>query len=362
MTTVNKPWIQMKNNKRGFGSDNHSGVHPQILESFAFVNEGHAPSYGTDDVSSEAQGLFKQKFGAQAQTLFVFNGTAANVLSLRLMCDSFHSVLCSDISHLNTDECGAPEILGHCKLVPLPSKNGKLQLSDLKKALVRRGDQHFSQVRAVSITQPTELGTLYSYEELKEITAWAKSENLYVHIDGARFSNAALLMNKTFRELTTDIGVDVISFGGTKNGLLFGEAVVILNSDLKKKAPYLRKQLAQLPSKSRFIAAQFLAYFRNDLWKDIASQSMKMAQELRLRIEGLPQVEVLYTTDRNAVFVKLPQAWIKQLREHFFFYVWDENTFECRLMTSWDTQIEEVQQFGQILKHLSQNNVGELQP
>lgn len=360
MNTQTKPWIQMKSNKRGFGSDNHSGVHPQILEVLSFINEGHAPSYGTDDVSSEAQGIFKQKFGAQAQTLFVFNGTAANVLSLRLMCDSFHSVLCSDISHLNNDECGAPEILGHCKLIPLPSKNGKLQLADLKKALVRRGDQHFSQVRAVSITQPTEVGTIYTYEELKEITTWAKSENLYVHIDGARFSNAAYLMNKSYRELTTDLGVDVLSFGGTKNGFLFGEAVVILNSDLKKKAPYLRKQLAQLPSKSRFIAAQFLAYFRNDLWKEIASQSMRMAQELRIRIEGLPNVQVLYSTDSNAVFAILPQTWVKVLREHFFFYVWDENTYECRIMTSWDTQIGEIEQFSQLLKQLSEKN-GEVQ-
>lgn len=356
MNQKTKPWIQIKNSKRGFGSDNHSGVHPQILESLSFINEGHAASYGTDDISSEAQGLFKQKFGAQTLTQFVFNGTAANVLALRLMCETYNSVLCSDVSHLNVDECGAPEILGLCKLIPLPSKNGKLQLGDLKKAVIRRGDQHFSQVRAISLTQPTELGTVYSFEELKSIISWAKSENLYVHIDGSRFSNAAYLLNKTYRELTTDLGVDVVSFGGTKNGLMFGEAVLILNSDLKKKAPYVRKQLGQLPSKSRFIAAQFIAYFRNDLWKEIGSHSMKMAQELRIRIEDLPGVEVMYPTDSNAVFVKLPQAWIKSLREQFFFYVWDELTFECRLMTSWDTQIDDIIQFSEALKSLSQQN------
>jgi threonine aldolase len=359
MSTPFKPWLQIKNSKRGFGSDNHSGVHPQILEAIAMANVGHVPSYGTDDVSIETQGIFKQKFGAQAQAHFVFNGTAANVMALRLMCDTFHSVLCSDVSHLNVDECGAPEILGHCKLIPIPSHHGKMRLQDLKKALIRKGDQHFSQVRAVSLTQPTEYGTLYTFSEMQEIISWAKSENLLVHIDGARFSNAACLMNKTFKELTTDLGVDVVSFGGTKNGLLFGEAVVILNQDLKKRAPYIRKQLAQLPSKSRFVAAQFLAYFKNDLWKDLASHSMKRAQELRLLIEGTPHIEITQPTDSNAVFVKFPQNWVKELRESHFFYVWDENTYECRLMTSWDTEQEDVEAFAEKIKQLSK--MGSLQ-
>lgn len=351
-----KPSIQIKNSKRGFGSDNHSGVHPLILESLTQVNTGHVPSYGTDDVSIEAQGLFKQKFGAQAQAHFVFNGTAANVMALRLMCDTFHSVLCSDVSHLNVDECGAPEILGHCKLIALPSEHGKLKLETLKKALIRKGDQHFAQVRAISITQPTEYGTLYSFQELQDIIGWAKSEGLLVHIDGARFSNAVTLMNKSFKEMTTDLGVDVISFGGTKNGLLFGEAVVILNQDLKKRAPYIRKQLAQLPSKSRFVAAQFVTYLRNDLWKEIATHSMKRAQELRLAIEGIPGLTITQPTDSNAVFVKLPQSWIKELRENIFFYVWDEQSFECRLMTSWDTGLEEIKSFSEQLKTLSHNS------
>lgn len=334
----------------GFGSDNHSGAHPLILESLQEVNGGHAPSYGTDEVSVEAQGLFKQKFGAQAQTHFVFNGTAANVLALRLACDSFHSVLCADVSHLNVDECGAPEILGHCKLIPLPTEHGKITLEAAQRALIRKGDQHYSQPRLLSITQPTELGTVYSYDEMKSLITWAKSEGLLVHIDGARLANAAYLLNKSFKELTSDLGVDLVSFGGTKNGLVFGEAVVILNPDLKRRAPYLRKQLGQLPSKSRFVAAQFIAYFRNDLWKDIARQSLKMAQELRLRIEGLPFVEITHPTDSNAVFAKIPSAWVKDLRDQFFFYVWDEHTWECRFMTSWDTDISDVQQFGLALK------------
>lgn len=340
----------MEKNHRGFGSDNHSGIHAQILEAIAVVNSEHAPSYGTDDVSVEAHGLFKQKFGAQAQVQFVFNGTAANVMCLRLACDSFNSVLCSDVSHLNVDECGAPEILGHCKLIPIKSQHGKITLEECKKALIRKGDQHFSQPKVLSITQPTEYGTIYTYEEMKQLFTWAKSEGLLVHIDGARFANAVVLLGKTFKELTTDLGVDLLSFGGTKNGLLFGEAVVILNPDLKKKAPYVRKQLGQLPSKSRFVAAQFIAYLKNDLWKEIATHSMKMAQHLRILIEDIPQVKVTQPTDSNAVFVKLPQHWVKNLKDQYFFYVWDEHTFECRLMTTWDTQLEDVKGFAEAIR------------
>ncbi len=336
-------------NPRGFGSDNHSGAHPLILEALASVNEGHAPSYGTDEISVEAHGLFKQKFGAQTQVQFVFNGTAANVMCLRLACDSFHSVLCADISHLNVDECAAPEILGHCKLIPLKTLNGKITIEEARKALVRKGDQHYAQPRMLSITQPTELGTVYTYEEMRNLISWAKSEGLLVHIDGARFANATLLLGKTFKELSTDLGVDLISFGGTKNGLVFGEAVVILNPDLKRRAPYIRKQLGQLPSKSRFVAAQFLAYLKNDLWKEIAAHSMKMAQHLRILVEDIPQVKVTQPTDSNAVFAIIPQDWVKNLKDQYFFYVWDELTFECRWMTSWDTQLEDIQGFAKAL-------------
>ena len=349
----------MAKNQRGFGSDNHSGAHPLILEALATVNHGHAPSYGTDEVSTEAHGLFKQKFGAQAQVHFVFNGTAANVMCLRLACDTFNSVLVSDISHMNVDECAAPEVLGHCKLIPLKTTDGKITIAEAKKALVRKGDQHFAQVKMLSITQPTELGTVYSYEEMKALFTWAKSEGLLIHIDGARFSNAAILLNKNFKELTSDLGVDLISFGGTKNGLLFGEAVLILNQDLKKKAPYIRKQLGQLPSKSRFIATQFIAYLKQDLWKEIASHSMKMAQHLRIMVEGLPNVTITQNTDSNAVFARIPAAWIKPLRDQYFFYIWDELSFECRWMTSWDTEMDDLKGFTQALKNLnSQPEIG----
>lgn len=339
--------------KRGFGSDNHSGVHPRILEAIAAANVQHAPSYGTDEWTEKAEKVFREHFGPKAEVLFVFNGTAANVLSLKASAKSFQSCYCTDLAHINVDECGAPEYLAGVKLIPLPTINGKMRLEDLKKAHIRRGDQHYSQGQVVSLTQPTELGTTYSMDELKEIISWAKSENLYVHIDGARLSNAAVSLQKTFKEFTTDLGVDVVSFGGTKNGLMMGEAVVFLNPTLYKDCKYYRKQLGQLPSKTRFIAAQFLEYFKNDLWKEIATHSCEMAEKLYQQVKAMPGVEVTQSRQANAVFAKIPQAWVKPLRENYFFYVWDEHTFECRWMTSWDTELSDIEGFAKSLKELS---------
>jgi threonine aldolase len=227
--------------KRGFGSDNHSGIHPRILDAIARANVQHAPSYGTDEWTESAQKIFRVHFGPQAEIFFVFNGTAANVLSLKASAKSFQSCYCADLAHLNVDECGAPEYLAGVKLLPLPTVKGKLRLSDLQRAHIRRGDQHTTQGQVISLTQPTEFGTLYSMEELKEIITWAKAEKLYVHIDGARLANAAVGLQKTFKEFTTDLGVDVVSFGGTKNGLMMGEAVVFLNPTLAKDFKFYRK-------------------------------------------------------------------------------------------------------------------------
>lgn len=338
---------------RGFGSDNHSGVHPRILEALARANGGHAPSYGTDEWTEQATAAFREHFGPQAEVFFVFNGTAANVLSLKSLAKSFQSCYCSDLAHINVDECGAPEYLAGVKLIPLPTVNGKLRLEDLRRAHIRRGDQHYSQGQVVSLTQPTEFGTLYSMEELQEIIAWAKSEKLFVHLDGARIANAAVALNKSFREFTTDLGVDVVSFGGTKNGLMMGEAVVFLNPTLARDVKYYRKQLGQLPSKTRFISAQFSEYFREGLWKEIATHSCTMAEKLFQGVHSLPGVEVTHSRQANAVFAKIPPAWIKPLREKFFFYVWDEHTFECRWMTSWDTAPSDIDAFITQLQELS---------
>jgi threonine aldolase len=339
--------------KRGFGSDNHSGVHPRILEAIAKANIDHAPSYGTDEWTEKAEKVFREHFGPQAEVFFVFNGTAANVLSLKALSKSFQSCYCSDLAHINVDECGAPEALAGLKLIPLPTVNGKLRLEDLKRAHIRRGDQHYSQGQIVSLTQPTEFGTLYSMEELQEIITWAKAEKLYVHIDGARLANAAVSMRKPFKEFTTNLGVDVVSFGGTKNGLMMGEAVVFLNPLLAKDVKFYRKQLAQLPSKTRFISAQFLEYFNGGLWKEIAEHSCAMAEKLFQGAKDIQGVQVTQKREANAIFAKIPQAWVKPLRENYFFYVWDEHTFECRWMTSWDTQPSDIEGFVKSLQELS---------
>lgn len=339
--------------KRGFGSDNHSGVHPQILESIIAINHGHAPSYGTDPWTEKANSLFQQHFGPQAQVFFVFNGTAANVTAMRAMTRPFQSVLCSDVAHLNVDECGAPELLASCKIIGVPSHNGKISVESLEQAFIRRGDQHFSQSQVLSITQPTELGTTYSVQELQILIHWAKKKNLFVHIDGARLANAATYLQKSFKEITTDLGVDVVSFGGTKNGLMMGEAVVFLNKDLAKDFKYIRKQSTQLPSKSRFIACQFLTYLSDQLWQNISKHSHAMAQYLYESVREIPGVTVREVPQSNAVFARIPSHWVKPLRQDYFFYVWDENTFECRWMTSWDTQKEDIDGFVKKLKELS---------
>ncbi|WP_374035685.1 low specificity L-threonine aldolase [Bdellovibrio bacteriovorus] len=336
--------------KRGFGSDNHAGVHPRILQSILDANIEHAPAYGTDEWTERAVAEFKNQFGKEAQVFFVFNGTAANVTALRALARPWQSVFCSDVAHINVDECGSPEFLSGCKLLPLPSHNGKISVDELEKAFIRRGDQHFSQTQVLSLTQPTELGTTYSVDEMKSLIAWAKLKKLLVHIDGARLSNAALYLKKTLKEITTDLGVDAVSFGGTKNGLMMGEAVVILNKDLAQDFKYIRKQSAQLPSKTRFIACQFEAYFKDGLWQQIAEHSHHMALYLYEQCKDLAGVTVREVPQSNAVFATLPSHWVKPLREHYFFYVWDENTFECRWMTSWDTQKSDIDGFVALLK------------
>lgn len=346
---------------KGFGSDNHAGVHPELMQALLDCNKDHAPSYGTDTESDEAITLFKHHFGQKTEVYFVFNGTAANVLSLRFLMKRHEAALCSRLSHLNLDEGGAPEFFAG-KLITLPETQGRLNLETLQQSLIRRGDQHYSQARVVSLTQPTELGTCYSLEEIKNIVSWAHRNQLYVHLDGARLSNSLITLGCTFKEMTTDLGVDVVSFGGTKNGLMMGEAILILNSELnlkyKNEMKYIRKQSAQLPSKTRFIAAQFKKYLENDLYLKIANHSAQMAQRLHDGLAAIPQIQITCPRQSNVVFARIPPDWIKTLREKYFFYVWDEKTFECRLMTSWDTQNDEIDGFIDLAQTLSLQSGG----
>ena len=343
---------------RGFGSDNHSGVHPRILKAIADANLGHAPSYGTDPISLRASEIIKDHFGPTAETFFVFNGTAANVLSLSNCLRPYQSVLASHQSHLINDECGALErAVGARTIAVQTGPDAKLTVEALKPHIIRRGDQHYSQVRAISITQPTELGTLYSPEEVRAISQFAKENNLLLHMDGARLVNAAASLGTSLRALTTDCGVDVLSLGGTKNGLLFGEAVVFLRPGLSEDFKYQRKQLMQLPSKTRFIAAQFVEFLGTDLWLENARHANAMALMLYEKLrKASPSVEIAHQPQVNSVFAKFPRQWVSKLRETAFFYVWDELTFLCRLMTTWDTQPEDIERFAARVRELDSLN------
>lgn len=336
---------------RGFGSDNHSGVHPRFLDAITKANTGHAPSYGTDSWSTQALAIIREHFGPEAEAFFVFNGTAANVLSFSSLISSHHTIIASQYAHLVNDECGAPERALGCKVVSVATGNdAKLTIELIRPHLMRRGDQHYSQVRAISITQPTEVGTVYTPEEIRALSRFAKENHLFLHMDGARLVNAAAFLKTSLASITSECGVDALSLGGTKNGLLFGEAVVFLRAGLAGDFKYQRKQLMQLPSKTRFISAQFIEFLGTDLWLKNAEHANEMAARLYRGLISLPQeiadqITVRCSPQSNAVFTRFPKTWISQLKESAFFYIWDEHSFECRLMTTWDTKTEDVDDF-----------------
>lgn len=345
------------NNSRGFGSDNHSGVHPEILESLLSANSGHMPSYGTDVLSGQLSELCKKQFGPSCEVFPVFNGTAANVLCLSSLIESHNSVICARTSHLQMDECGAPEKHIGCKLILIDSPQGKITPEQIEKELIRLGDQHYSQPKAVSITLPTEYGTCYSLEELKALRKFTKENNLFLHIDGARFIYAPYYLGCSFYDLAEGLGIDAISFGGTKNGLLFGELCLLFNEKSKMNFKYRRKQSMQLPSKQRFISAQFLELLgEKAIWKQVAETASSLALYLAKEIaDKVKSVEITQSTQANSVFAKVPKSWIKELRKTSFFYVWDEHSFEVRLMLSFDSTKKEIDQF--INKMLELENV-----
>ena len=336
--------------KRGFGSDNHSGISPEILKAIADANVDHALAYGDDEYCSRVEDLFRSYFGNQAQVYFVFNGTGANVLSIDTLCRSHHAVVCAESAHINVDECGAPQRIVGCKLLTVPTPDGKLTPELVKTQLHGFGFEHHSQPRAISITQSTELGTLYTLEEIKALADLAHSYNMYLHVDGARLANAAVAMGCTFMEMTTDLGVDILSFGGTKNGMMMGESVVVLNPALDVELKYRRKQMSQLCSKMRFIAAQYEAYLTTGLWRRNAEHSNHMAQLLYNAVKDIPQVEVQYPVQVNSVFVKLPHDVWTGLQQDYFFYDWDEANDIVRWMCSFDTTEQDIQDFVAALK------------
>jgi len=337
---------------KSFASDNYSGVHPEIMDAIQKANHAHASSYGSDEYTARAIEKFKEHFGDDIEVFFVYNGTGANVLGLSALTRSYNSVICQEGAHINVDESTAPEKFTGCKLVTLPSRDGKLYAHEVEERIQRLGDQHHPQAKVISISQASEYGTVYSIDEVKAISAIAKKYDLYLHMDGARIANAAVTLDASSRSFTQDAGVDVLSFGGAKNGMMFGEAVVFFNRTLAQHFQYVRKQGMQLNSKMRFISAQFEALLSNDLWKRNAMHTNRLAQQLAAGLASIPQVKVTQRVQANGVFAIMPAAIIPPLQQLFPFYVWNEKNNEVRLMCSWDTTAEEVNELVQKVKSL----------
>jgi threonine aldolase len=335
---------------RGFASDNAAGVHPAVLEAIAAANTGHAFGYGHDQWTNAVEDRFRELFGPEALTFLVWGGTAANVLSLRAACRPWEAVICAASAHMNVDEAGAPEAISGTKLLTVPTEDGKLTPELVEPLIVRIGDEHAVQPRVLSISQTTELGTLYEVGEIAALAELAHAHGLVLHVDGARLANAAAAAGVSLRALTRDVGVDVLSFGGTKNGLLGAEAIVFLTPALADGFQYLRKQSMQLASKMRFLAAQFDALLKNDLWLELASNANAMAIRLADAVSQLPRVEITRPVQANAVFAVVPHAAIAELQRQFPFYVWDERRDEVRWMCAWDTTENDVAALAGALK------------
>jgi len=338
--------------KKSFASDNNSGVHPEILQAIEEANAGHVIAYGDDPYTDLAKAKFREHFGENIDIYFVFNGTAANVLGIKALTRSYHAVICADVAHLNEDECGAPEKFTGCKLLTVDSPDGKLTVEGIRQHMHSFGFEHHVQPKVVSITQATEMGTVYSPEEIRAIADFTHRHGLFLHMDGARLANAAESLNVSLREITADVGVDVLSFGGTKNGMMFGEAIVFFNPELSQDFKYYRKQGMQLGSKMRFISAQFITLLSNDLWRKNAAHANRMAKLLGEKVREIPGIKITRPVQANGVFAIVPPEIVPKLQEKYFFYIWDEEISEVRWMCSFDTTEEDVNDFVRVIREM----------
>ena len=332
-----------------FASDNHAGVHPEVLEAIAAANVGHSGSYGADPWTERAEAVLRRHFGDRARAFLVFNGSGANVASIDALTGPHEAVICTETAHMHVDECGAPERLTGTKLLTVATEHGKLLPADVERWEARRGDEHQAQPRLVSITQSTELGTVYTLDETRAIADAAHRLGMLLHVDGARLANAAASLGASLAELTTEAGVDAVSFGGTKNGLMLGEAVVFCAPGVAENFTFTRKQLGQLASKMRFLAAQFEALLEGDLWLRSATRANRMAARLASAVEAIEGIEITHPVEANAVFARLDSTAIDRLLSGLPgddpFYVWDAANDEVRWMCSWDTSEAEVDEF-----------------
>lgn len=341
---------------KSFGSDNHSGIHPDILMAIGDQNINHDLAYGDDHATQQAIAKFKTVFGSSdIDVYFVLNGTGANILSLKTLTRSYNSIISASTAHINVDECGAPEKATGCKLLTVDTTDGKLTPELIRQQLHGFEFQHHSQPKMISISQPTELGTCYTADEIRAIADLAHLYNMYLHVDGSRLANAIAFSGTSAHDMITATGVDVLSFGGTKNGMMIGEAVIFFNPELSVNAKYERKQLAQLYSKMRFVAAQYNAYLSDDLWLKNAAHANRMAQLLASKISNIADIQIIQKVESNGVFAKIPHLMIDKLMSRYFFYMWDEARDEARWMCSFNTTEEDVNDFAKAIKESVQN-------
>lgn len=338
----------MIQNKINFSSENYAGVQPEIMNALAGANQNSFPSYGNDPYTQEAAGIFKNLFGEDIEVFFAFNGTGANNFGIGSVVERYHSIFCTDIAHLFVDESTAPETFIGARIYPVHSVNGKMSIEDLRSRLNRVNDVHHPQPKVVSITQPTEYGTVYSLEEIRLLKEVCTQYSMILHVDGARYFNAALHLGGSLKEISADI--DILTLGGTKIGMMFGEAVIFFKPDKSPSYRYHLKRSMQLASKNRFMAVQFMAVLKEDFWKKIACHANGLALSFAREIATIPSIEVLYPVQSNAVFITMPVSVYQKMQEHATFYLWNEGRNEYRFMFSFDTQQSDITGFLEKLK------------
>jgi threonine aldolase len=341
--------------ERHFASDNNAGVHPAVMEAIRAANVGHVRAYGEDPWTARFEERVREHFGKDAQAFCVFGGTAANVLGLQTLLERHESVLCARGAHIDVDECGAPERYLGCKLLPIDTPDGKLTPELVAEHVHGVGDQHHAQPRVVAITQSTEVGTVYTAAEIRKLADFAHARSMFLHVDGARIANAAAALSVPLRAITTDAGVDALSFGGTKNGVVGAEAVVFPRGERAAAFKFQRKQAMQLASKMRFVSCQLSTLLENDLWRTSAAHANSMAQRLARAASAIPGVKLAHPAQANGVFAQLPREWIAPLQAKSFFYVWDEEASVVRWMCSFDTTPEDVDRLVANLREMAQS-------
>ncbi|MCC8154869.1 MAG: low specificity L-threonine aldolase [Tannerellaceae bacterium] len=339
---------------RSFASDNNSGVHPSVIEAILKANRDHAVGYGDDPWTAQATQKIKEIFGQEAEPFFLFNGTGANSVALQAITRSFNSIICTTTAHIYVDECGAPARMTGCTVTPIESPDGKLTPELIRPHLQHFGVCHHPQPKAVYISQVSELGTVYTIEEVRAIADLIHQYGMYLHMDGARLANACVYLNCSMKELTTDAGVDILSFGGTKNGMMMGEAVISFRPELTENLPYFRKQSAQLASKQRYLSAQFLPYLEKEVWHGNATNANRKAADIVKILKQYPQIQFTQKAESNQLFFTMPKEAAGQLSKEYFFYYWNEAITEVRLVTSWDTTEEDIQALDKSLKRIFQ--------